>query len=332
MGAPFSFLRIPFENSRLSAWRRAAVWRAPCDAPRGRETPAWQKPDTPRPEWKDQPMITNSVNTNVGAMIALQNLNATNKELSDTQGRINTGKRVASAKDNGAIWAIAQGQRATSQSLNAVQDSLARGRSTIDVAIAAGETVSDLLLQMKEKALAASDVTLDTASRSALNEDFKALRDQITKAVTNADFNGTNLIKTGAVTFSSLANAEGTSKMTVNAEVLALGGSIVTIAATNGIGMATTAATMIATVTTSINNTSAALARLGTKSKAFDSHITFVGKLQDSLDAGVGNLVDADLAKESAKLQALQTKQQLGVQALSIANSSTQSLLSLFRS
>ena len=277
-------------------------------------------------------MITNSVNTNVGAMIALQNLNATNKELSDTQGRINTGKRVASAKDNGAIWAIAQGQRATSQSLNAVQDSLARGRSTIDVAIAAGETVSDLLLQMKEKALAASDVTLDTASRSALNEDFKALRDQITKAVTNADFNGTNLIKTGAVTFSSLANAEGTSKMTVNAEVLALGGSIVTIAATNGIGMATTAATMIATVTTSINNTSAALARLGTKSKAFDSHITFVGKLQDSLDAGVGNLVDADLAKESAKLQALQTKQQLGVQALSIANSSTQSLLSLFRS
>ncbi len=276
-------------------------------------------------------MITNSVNTNVGAMIALQNLNATNKELSDTQGRINTGKKVATAKDNGAIWAIAQGQRATSQSLNAVQDSLARGRSTIDVAIAAGESVSDLLLQMKEKALAASDVTLDTASRSALNEDFKALRDQITKAVTNADFNGTNLIKTGAVAFSSLANADGTSKMTVGAEIMALGGSIVTIAAAGTIGTSTTAAAMITTVTNSINNTSAALARLGTKSKAFDSHITFVGKLQDSLDAGVGNLVDADLAKESAKLQALQTKQQLGVQALSIANSSTQSLLSLFR-
>jgi len=276
-------------------------------------------------------MITNSVNTNVGAMIALQNLNATNSELSQTQGRINTGKRVASAKDNGAIWAIAQGQRATSQSLNAVEDSLARGRSTLDVAIAAGETVSDLLLQMKEKALAASDTTLDTTSRAALNEDFKALRDQITKAVTNADFNGANLIKTGAVSFASLANADGSSKMTVNAEIMALSGSIVTVATAGTIGTVTTATAMIATVTTSISNTSAALARLGTKAKAFDTHLTFVGKLQDSLDAGVGNLVDADLAKESAKLQALQTKQQLGVQALSIANQSTQSLLSLFR-
>jgi flagellin len=267
----------------------------------------------------------------VGAMIALQNLNATNTELSQTQGRINTGKKVASAKDNGAIWAIAQTQRATSQSLNAVQDSLARGRSTLDVAIAAGESVSDLLVQMKEKALAASDTTLDATSRAALNEDFKALRDQITKAVTNADFNGANLLKTGAPSFASLANADGSSKLTVNAEVLALGGSIVTVASAGTIGTVTTATAMIATVTTSITNTSAALARLGTKSKAFDMHMTFVGKLQDSLDAGVGNLVDADLAKESAKLQALQTKQQLGVQALSIANQSTQSLLSLFR-
>ena len=114
----------------------------------------------------------NSVNTNVGAMVALQNLNATNTELSDTQTRINTGLRVASAKDNGAIWAIAQNQRATSQSLNAVQESLQRGQSTVDVALAAGESVSDLLLQMKEKALAASDTTLDTNSRVALNEDF----------------------------------------------------------------------------------------------------------------------------------------------------------------
>ncbi|MDP1632103.1 MAG: flagellin [Caulobacter sp.] len=276
-------------------------------------------------------MISNSVNTNVGAMIALQNLNATNMELSETQSRINTGKKVSSAKDNGAIWAIAQSQRASSQSLNAVKDSLDRGRSTIDVAIAAGESVSDLLLQMKEKALAASDATLDANSRTALNEDFKALRDQIAKVVSNADFNGTNLLKTGATAIAALANADGTSKITVNAEVMALGGSIVTVAAAGSIGTATLATAMIATVNTSITNSSSALARLGTKSKAYESHITFVGKLQDSLDAGVGNLVDADLAKESAKLQALQTKQQLGVQALSIANTSSQSLLSLFR-
>jgi len=276
-------------------------------------------------------MISNSVNTNVGAMVALQNLNATNMELSQTQSRINTGKKVANAKDNGAVWAIAQTQRGTSQALNAVKDSLARGQSTIDVAIAAGESVSDLLLQMKEKALAASDTTLDTTSRSALNEDFKALRDQIAKAVSNADFNGSNLIKTGATALAALANADGSSKITVAAEVMALGGSIVTVAAAGSIGTVTTATAMIATVSTSITNTGAALARLGTKAKAYEAHATFVGKLQDSLDAGVGNLVDADLAKESAKLQALQTKQQLGVQALSIANTSTQSLTRLFQ-
>jgi flagellin len=272
-----------------------------------------------------------SVNTNVGAMMALQNLNATNMELSQTQNRINTGKKVANVKDNGAIWAMAQGQRANSQSLNAVRDSLNRGSSGIDVAIAGGEAVSDLLVQMKEKALAASDTSLDTASRTALNEDFTALRDQISKAVANADFNGVNLLKTGATAIAALANADGSSKLTVAAEVMALGGTIVTVTATGTIGTVTTAAAMITTLNTSISNTSAALARLGTKSKAYEMHTTFIGKLQDSLDAGVGNLVDADLAKESAKLQALQTKQQLGVQALSIANQTPQTIISLFR-
>jgi flagellin len=272
-----------------------------------------------------------SVNTNVGAMVALQNLNATNMELGQTQNRINTGKKVANAKDNGAIWAIAQGQRATSGALNAVKDSLNRGTSAIDVAIAGGESVSDLLLQMKEKALAASDTSLDTASRTAMNEDFKALRDQISKAVSNADFNGVNLIKTGAVAIAALANSDGSSKLTVAPEVMALGGSVVTVAATGTIGTVTTAAAMITTVTNSIANVSASLARLGTKSKAYEMHSTFIGKLQDSLDAGIGNLVDADLAKESAKLQALQTKQQLGVQALSIANQTPQTIMSLFR-
>ena len=276
-------------------------------------------------------MISNSVNTNVGAMVALQNLNATNMELSQTQNRISTGLKIGSAKDNGAIWAIAQAQRATSISLNAVKDSLARATSVVDVALAAGETVSDLLIQMKAKALAASDTSLDTASRTALNEDFKALRDQIAKVVTNADFNGSNLLKTGAVPVAALANADGTSKLTVAAEIMALGGTIVTVATTGTIGTATTAAAMITTVNTSINNVSASLARMGTKSKAVEAHATFVAKLQDTLDAGVGNLVDADLAKESAKFQALQTKQQLGVQALAIANQAPQVMLSLFR-
>jgi flagellin len=276
-------------------------------------------------------MALNSVNTNTNAMIALQNLNATGAELTSAQARISTGKKVDTAKDNGSIWAIAQGQRATSRSLNAVKESLQRGQSTVDVALSAGSSVSDLLVQMKEKALAASDATLDTASRSALNEDFKALRDQITKTVNNADFNGINMIKAAGTTIAALANADGTTALTVSAQSLALGGVNVTVAATGSIGTITTATAMIATVKTSIDNVSLALSKLGTGSKALDMHLTFISKLQDSIDAGVGNLVDADLAKESAKLQSLQTRQQLGVQALSIANQSSSALLSLFR-
>lgn len=276
-------------------------------------------------------MALNSVNTNVGAMVALQNLNSTNSELATVQGRINTGKKVASAKDNGAIFAIAQSQRATSASLNAVQDSLNRGKSVVDVAISAGESVSDLLIQMKEKALAASDTTLDTASRTALNEDFKALRAQIAKTVSTAEFNGANMIKSGGSAVVALANADGTSKLTVAAQSLALGGANVTVSATASFATATAAATMVTTIGTSITNVNAALAKLGTGSKALDTHTSFISKLQDSIDAGIGNLVDADLAKESARLQALQTKQQLGIQALAIANSATSNILGLFR-
>ena len=274
--------------------------------------------------------MANSVITNPGALIALQNLNATNAQLTTTQTRINTGLKIASAKDNGAIWAIAQGQRAEISALTAVKASLDRGTSAVDVSLAAGESVSDLLLQLKEKALAATDASLKTASRLALNEDFKAIRDQITSVTNNADFNGVNLLKTGATGFAALANTAG-GAMTVGAEVLALGSTNVTVAATTTIGTAAAATSAMALVNASIDNVSSALARLGTKSKSLETHTIFVGKLADALESGVGNLVDADLAKESAKLQSLQTKQQLGVQALGIANQSPQILLSLFQ-
>jgi flagellin len=298
---------------------------------RGREPPAAAKAAILPPEWKVMPMIMNSVNTNNSALIALQNLNATNRELNTTQNRINTGLKVASAKDDGATWAIAQGQRATIGSLDSVKDSLNRVSSIIDVSVSAGEQVSDLLTQMKQKALAAADTSLDTTARNALNESFKALRDQITKVVANADFNGSNLLNTGAVALAGLANASGSSRLTVQAQIMSLGGSIVTVAAAASFSSAATASALIASVDASITNVSAALAKLGTSSKAFEMHSTFVSKLQDSLNTGVGNLVDADLAKESAKLQALQTKQQLGIQALSIANQTPQTILSLFK-
>ena len=270
----------------------------------------------------------NSINTNVGALIALQNLNQTQSELQTVQSRISTGKRVANAKDNGAIFAIAQNQRATSTSLNAVRGSLQLGQSTVEVAISAGETISDLLLQVKEKALAAADAGLDSNSRTALNDEFKSLLGQITKAVTNADFNGGNLIKQAGTTIKALANTDATSVITVAAQTLTLTALAI---ATSSISTKTLASTAIGLVNAAIISVSSKLSKLGTGSKALSSHQKFVDKLQDTIDAGVGNLVDADLAKESAKLQALQTKQQLGIQALSIANQSSSILLGLFR-
>src|SRR5690606_19734772 len=134
--------------------------------------------------------------------------------------------------------------------------------------------------------------------------DFESLRDQITSVVTNAEFNGLNLLGAGATGFSALANAEGTGSITVEAEVMALGGAIVTVAATQTIDTMTDATDAMSDVNDSIENVSAALARLGTKSKSLETHANFVSKLSDTLEAGIGNLVDADLARESARLQA----------------------------
>ena len=277
-------------------------------------------------------MAMNSVNTNQGAMIALQNLNTTNKDLGVVQNRINTGQKISSAKDNGAIWAIAQNQRAESASLNSVVSSLQRGQSVADVAMSAGTAISDILVQMKEKVLAATEAGLSTASKSALSDEYKALRDQIDTIANNATFDGVNLISSTSVNSSSIkaiANADATA--TIDIDHVVLSKSNTKIAATlatltNGVTSAD-----VKEVEDAIQDVSSALSKLGTGAKALDTHMTNVMKLQDTLDAGVGNLVDADLAKESARLQALQTKQQLGVQALSIANQSSSSLLGLFR-
>ena len=273
-----------------------------------------------------------SVNTNYGAFVALQNLNATNKALDETQNRINTGLKVAGPKDNGAIYAVAQGLRAEVTSLGAVQNSLDRSVSVVDTAIAAGQSISDLLTEMKEKALAAKDATIDANAREAYNADFVALRDQITKVIENASFDGTNLIDgsaTGGI--EALANAAGSSFITASTQDLSLSGSIVTLGSTATISTATKASSAISTIEASIDKLGLALASLGTDSKKLSMHKTFVGKLTDELNKGIGNLVDADLAKESARLQALQTKQQLVIQALSIANQAPSTLLSLFR-
>ncbi|WP_082547411.1 flagellin, partial [Caulobacter sp. Root343] len=210
---------------------------------------------------------------------------------------------------------------------NAVKDSLQRGQSTIDVALAAGDTITDLLGKMKEKALAASDTSLNTASFNALQADYISLRDQVEKAATNAKFNGISISDGSTTKLTFLANSDGTG-FTVNAKTLTLAGLNLTGTTFTSAADAKLKLTDIANAIQTATNK---LASLGTSSTGLDTHLTFVGKLQDSLEAGVGNLVDADLAKESARLQSLQTKQQLGVQALSIANQSSSSILSLFR-
>ncbi|MEM8985463.1 MAG: flagellin [Pseudomonadota bacterium] len=273
-----------------------------------------------------------SVNTNGGALIALQNLTTTNFALEETQSRINTGLEVASAKDDGAVFAIAQNQRADIASYNAVSQSLNRAISAVDVALAAGEAISDILVELKEKALSASDASLDADSRTAYNTDFVALRDQIQQVLDNAEFNGLNLLNGTTTGIVALASADGTSTITVQDEDLSLSGSIISVTTSaTPINTATRAAAAITTVENSLNAVNQALARLGTSSKALEVQDTFVTKISDALTVGVGNLVDADLATESARLQSLQVKQQLGIQALGIANQQPQNVLSLFR-
>lgn len=272
-----------------------------------------------------------SVNTNTGAMIALQSLAAINRELFVTQNRISTGLKIASPKDNGAIWAIAQGQRAQSKSYDAVIASLQRGQSAVEVGLAAGETVSDLLMQMREKMLAATDPSLTTASRKALDQDYRMLRDQIDRTVGSADFSGLNLVGPAGVAkgVKALADTEGVSSIGVDAIDLS----------TTGKRLAGLPADLtnldrlvdIPIMTAALDNVNAAIGRLGTGSKALDTHLTFVRKMQDVLDASVGRLVDADMAAESARFLSLQVKQQLAVQALSIANRTPSLLLQLFR-
>ena len=272
-----------------------------------------------------------SVNSNPGALVALQNLNTTEAELATAQNQVSTGLAVATAQDNGAIFAIAQNQRATSSALTAVTQSLQRVQSTVNVASSAGTTVSDLLNQLKATTLSAADTSTNTSSRLALNATFTSLLQEIKSVVTNAAFNGINLIDGSTTQLAALASVDGISKLTVAAQSLALGGANITLAAAASITTVTLAIAALAAVGVSITNVNNALAKLGSSANALQTQITFTGNLQDTIDTGVGNLVNANLAKESATLTALQTKQSLGIQALSIANSNSQSLLQLFR-
>ncbi|MAP95422.1 MAG: flagellin [Ponticaulis sp.] len=276
--------------------------------------------------------MVSSIHTNSAAMSALQTLKATNADLETTQNRISSGFKVAGTRDNAAVYAVAQNMRGDVAALTAVKTSLDRANSITDVAIAAGETISDLLIQMREKAVAAKDPSIDSVAREAYSEDFESILRQISTIVGDAEFDGANLLDgslTNGIAF--LADAGASDTLTVDTENMSLGGTIITLSALADLTTVTRSSHAVTALNTSLDNVNSALARLGSSANRLDSHIGFVQRLQDNLTSGVGNLVDADLSKESARLQALQVKQQLGVQALQIANQNPQTILSLFQ-
>jgi flagellin len=271
-----------------------------------------------------KPKVPNSINSNVGSLVALQNLNETSRALDIAQNRVNTGKIVSTAKDNGAIFAIASNMRADMGALNSVKNSINRGQSVIDIALAAGETISKALEEQKSLAVAIQSSAAGSASETAYLADYNALGTEITAALAGASFDGTNVFSAGSATNSLVVQTGISSTYTVHAAAA----TATTVATAATATRATATVTAVDTATAAFN---ARLAVLGSHSKSLERQNIFVGKMQDALESGIGNLVDADLAKESARLTALQTKQQLGVQALGIANQSSSILLGLFR-
>jgi flagellin len=273
-----------------------------------------------------------SVNTNSSALAVLNALNATSDQLAATQTRVASGLNIAAAKDNASVYAVAQRQRADISALSTVSDGLNRAQSISDVAVSAGQNISDLLNQIKAKVVSASEPGLDATSLAALNVDYKSLVGQIQNALSSASFEGANLLdgsQTNGMKF--MATADATGFVTLSTQNMSLGGSIITFGATSSIGTTTAATAMLSQVESSITNVNTAVATIGAQSDQISAHSSFVSKLSDTLTTGVGNLVDTDEAAESARLTALQVQQQLGAQSLSIANQLPSIILTLLK-
>ena len=275
-------------------------------------------------------MSLNSVNTNVAAMQALQSFAAINAEMDEVLTHISTGLRISSPKDNPAIWAIAQNQRGQVSALDSVTGSLQRGQSIAGVAITAGESISDTLEQMRSLALAAMDYPPGDPARAALNDQYLSLRKLIDITANSASLGGVNLVSAGSAgNVRSLANADATQTIDVDHVDLTTGGAALSGLPADLTGVLTTAT--LDGITGAEKAVTSAVSKLGTGSKALDNYLGFIGKLQDTLEASIGNLVDADMAKEPAKLQALQVRQQLAIISMRIANQAPSILLQLFR-
>ncbi len=277
-------------------------------------------------------MSTSSISNNPSALIALSTLEQVTAQLQTTQSHISTGLQIANPQDNPAVWTVTQGQSAAVTALDSVTTSLNRAQSVLDVAISAGQTISDLLQKIHSDVVSASDPSLETTARLALNVDVQSLISQIKLTVDQASFNGISLIQTGATGFATLADpTANASTVTVQPVSLAVGGPNISFTLGSSFTTVSQAVALLTLVNASVQSVNSAVGGLGVQSNTLSAHLTLVSTFQDTLISGVGDQVDANLGNESAALSALQLKQQLSTQTLSIANSTSSVLLGLFK-
>ncbi len=278
-----------------------------------------------------------SILTNNSAMVALQTLKSINGNLAKTQNEISTGKEVATAKDNSAVWAISKVMESDVSGFSAISDSLAVGESTVAVATAGAEQIVNVLNEMKELAVSAQSETADYAKIEA---DMLQKQGQITSIISASQFNGVNLLATdtdgnGGTQLTVLSSLDRVGSGAPTAATIDVAGvdfeADLDVAGRTNIADAASAATALTEMEAFLQEAIGGAASLGASAKRISDQSEFVGKLTDAMKSGIGALIDADMEEASARLQALQTQQQLGVQALSIANQAPQTILSLFR-
>jgi len=273
-----------------------------------------------------------SILTNNSAMVALQTLKSINSDLGKTQNAISTGKDIAGAKDNSSIWAISKVMESDVSGFQAVSDSLSLGESTVAVGLAGAEQITEVLNQMKEKVVAATGENVDYTKLAA---DVTEMTNQVNSIISGSQFNGMNLLNTagnaGMSVLSSIDRDAAGAVTPANITVASVDFEANLDLSNIDVSSATAAETSIGLLETHIQTAVDGAAALGASSKRITDQNVFVGKVMDAMKSGIGALVDADMEEQSAKLQALQTQQQLGVQALSIANQAPQTIMSLFR-
>jgi flagellin len=277
-------------------------------------------------------MSLNSVNTNRQAVFALQSLNQTNSELGFTQKRVSTGYRVADARDDGGAFAVAQAVRSDVAGITAVGEQLGGTRGILSTTFASLSVVSDTMKQIRAVLTRLADGAVTGSSRTSYQEQYSLLTDQVAKFIDDAQYNGRTLLSTAGPTGGNIVSIRNESGQTFTIEAVNGGDlKLTTAAPTSATGAAAFLTPGTGAFDVADTAISSALNKFGAQMQYVENQAVYNSKKVDAMNDGLGALVDADLAKESSALQALQTRQQLGVQTLSLANQGPQVLLSLFR-